>query len=107
MYGTALHCTIFRQCFCFPLYPFLHTRIQVDATGAWSSAANNSTLPHLRALEANVHTVLAEGKGKGSGSSAFRLGMLAEVLSLIVPPLEATAAAAAKGEGKGMDVVDA
>lgn len=63
-----------------------------NVTGLWSPPTLHTTLGQLRALEGNV------AKASASASS-FRLHMLAEVLSLVVPPL------AAEAEG-AMEMVD-
>ncbi len=76
-----------------------------NVTGVWSPPTVRTTLGQLRALEKNV--VKAGGKGPGS-SSTFRLQMLEEVLSLVIPPLaaaEAEAEAETKADGGGGGVV--
>ena len=67
-------------------------------TGVWSPAVAEATLRQLRALQDNVEQVLARDaeKEKGRATSSCRLHMLAEVLSLVRPPL-----AAACGEDGG------
>jgi hypothetical protein len=56
-----------------------------NVTGVWTPSTARTTLGQLRALEGNVTKA-------GASSSAFRLHMLAEVLSLVVPPLAEAAA---------------
>ena len=74
-----------------------NTQQQANVTGIWDPRTLRTTLEQLRALETNVDSVLGSGDGKGgTQSSSFKLNMLAEVLSLLVPPL---AEAAGVGEG--------
>lgn len=88
-----------------PPPPHIHTHSQKQAnvTGIWTPSTLQTTLTQLRALDSNVSKVLGSGcggdgeAGKGTQASSFRLNMLAEVLSLVVPPL-------AEAVGEGMEV---